>query len=416
MTQKSILRALMIGIFIILGLSSCSSQDGWQKKAIDRYIKQTTSDTESETAQLPQSAATTSPVTAQNTKKIIGSSTINVALFLPLTGQYAEMGQGLFNAAQQALFDSGNNQISLIPFDTKSTESGTQAAVTLAKSEKIDIILGPFLSTDTAYVKKAYRGSAIPIISFSNAPNLGGDNVFMMGFSPLEQTKSVLEFASNKNTHNIGVIVDNNEHGQLIESLIQGLAPQYNLNIMNKAYVKGQSGAPLQQQLSAFMGLGGTKQPYQAIFIGTNAPDSVAISQILVNNGYGTQAVARLGTGLWDDEILATHPAMQNSFFASADPVERHAFEQDYFKLFKTPAPRLASLAYDGVSLISVLSANNQNKSINIRDLRNPNGFAGIDGVFRFGNDNIIQRNLAILGIQDKQQKLIQPAKKNFRE
>ena len=46
---------------------------------------------------------------------------VSVALLLPLSGPSAELGQALFEAAQLALFDVGNEDFVLLPLDTVGT-------------------------------------------------------------------------------------------------------------------------------------------------------------------------------------------------------------------------------------------------------------------------------------------------------
>ena len=46
--------------------------------------------------------------------------------------------------------------------------------------------------------------------------------------------------------------------------------------------------------------------------------------------------------------------------------------------------------------------------------MTNPRGFAGIDGIFRFRNDGLAERGLAVLEIQSGKARVIDPAPTAF--
>ena len=53
---------------------------------------------------------------------------VPVAILVPLTGRFAAPGQALLEGAQMALFDVGNAEVRLMPFDTQSTALGAEQA------------------------------------------------------------------------------------------------------------------------------------------------------------------------------------------------------------------------------------------------------------------------------------------------
>jgi branched-chain amino acid transport system substrate-binding protein len=48
--------------------------------------------------------------------------------------------------------------------------------------------------------------------------------------------------------------------------------------------------------------------------------------------------------------------------------------------------------------------------------IQNPNGFTGVDGLFRFGGDGLVQRGLAVIEVQPGGDKVVSPAPRSFAE
>ncbi len=46
----------------------------------------------------------------------------------------------------------------------------------------------------------------------------------------------------------------------------------------------------------------------------------------------------------------------------------------------------------------------------------NPNGFTGVDGLFRFTQQGLVQRGLAVLEVQPGNDVVVSPAPKNFQD
>ena len=100
------------------------------------------------------------------------------------------------------------------------------------------------------------------------------------------------------------------------------------------------------------------------------------------------------------------------AWYAASSPRLRERFEQRYAETYGEKPPRLASLAYDGAALAVVLAKSG--KGYSRAALTSPSGFFGIDGVFRFGNNGIAERGLAILEVNPSGARVIQEAPSRF--
>jgi hypothetical protein len=74
----------------------------------------------------------------------------------------------------------------------------------------------------------------------------------------------------------------------------------------------------------------------------------------------------------------------------------------------------LASLAYDAVSIIAQIGRGDGGAVLSAQNLTNPNGFKGVDGIFRLKNDGTNERALSLAQIIEKQVTILDPAPRAF--
>ena len=76
-------------------------------------------------------------------------------------------------------------------------------------------------------------------------------------------------------------------------------------------------------------------------------------------------------------------------------PNADRGFISKYRAAFGATPPQLAALAYDAVSLIALLGSGKPYQRFTRAALTDPNGFSGVDGIFRFNADGTIERGLS---------------------
>ena len=101
-------------------------------------------------------------------------------------------------------------------------------------------------------------------------------------------------------------------------------------------------------------------------------------------------------------------------WYAAPPLATRAGFSRRFEGVFGRPPPRLATLAYDATALAAGLARAQGGPDFGVRALTQPSGFAGIDGIFRFRADGVVQRGLAILQIRRHGAEVIRPAPRFF--
>ena len=114
-----------------------------------------------------------------------------------------------------------------------------------------------------------------------------------------------------------------------------------------------------------------------------------------------------VGTGAWDDQVFYDEPSLSGSIYPGIEYNKRQQLSDDYQSLYKERLIRTTTLAYDLIGLLDYLINNNYTNLTFYKMLQNKNvNFSGVDGKFYFLN-NMIERDLQILQINNGDAKAI---------
>ncbi len=358
---------------------------------------------------LPQSAAT-APVYAPRPDL----SPVKIGLLLPLSGQHADLGQAMLNASQMAMFDVGHTGFEIVPRDTKGTADGARAAAQEALAQGAQLILGPVFAPEVKAAKSVTKPAGVNMVAFSTDWTVADNSTYIMGFVPFDQVRRVLSYASQQGIKGIGLFAPASDYGDAIASANRSAAPGYGLSTVNVARFNP-AGTTLPADMQDFAT---RAKGIQGLLMPVGGQQARQIAALAAQNGLPAAAVRRLGTGLWDDNALATDPNLQGGWFAAPSPDLRDGFERSYNQTFGGQAPRLATLAYDATALAAVLARNGlekgQKPQFDSISIQNPNGFAGIDGIFRFREGGLVERGLAVLEFRNGTMQIVSPAPQSF--
>lgn len=349
---------------------------------------------------------------------------VKVALLLPLSGANRAVGESILNAAQLALFDIGGNTFELLPRDTRGTAAGAADAARSAAAEGAQIILGPLFAEEVRAAAPIAAASAINMVAFTTDWKQAGGNTFVMGFMPFGQVQRVIDYAASQNLRRIGIIAPQTEYGNAVINAYHAAAGRAGVSTVDMLRFRPGDTA-LSDPVQRFARADTRKRPdgsfepapFDAVFMPVAGIDAQTIGNLLSYHELDARQVRRLGTGLWDDGALLGETNLNGGWFAAPDPAARRNFESKYRDTYGAPPPRLASLGYDATALAAVLARNAQRgmaDAFNRAALTNPNGFAGVDGIFRFRHDGLAERGLAVLEMRNGQAVVIDPAPRTF--
>ncbi len=129
--------------------------------------------------------------------------------------------------------------------------------------------------------------------------------------------------------------------------------------------------------------------------------------------GAGTRI---LGTELWNTETgLTASAALRGAWYASVSDGLYRTLANKYRASYGASPYRLASLGYDSVLLaVRIATDWKPGTAFPVARLGDPEGFAGIDGAFRFNRAGIAERSLEVSEIGAGATSIADPAPRGF--
>jgi hypothetical protein len=150
------------------------------------------------------------------------NGTAKVAVLLPLSGPYADIGRQLMDASLLAMFDKADDTVELLPRDTKGTPEGAAIAVQEAISEGADVVVGPLFSHSVTAVKPFLRDANIRAIALSNNRAVAGSPVYLIGNQPEPQVDALTTYLRESGKRRIALLGPDTSYLRLLQSrLIQ---------------------------------------------------------------------------------------------------------------------------------------------------------------------------------------------------
>ncbi len=347
-----------------------------------------------------------------------------------------------------ALFDVGGPDLVLWPKDTEGTPDGAARAVEAALQDGAELILGPLFSGSVRAVAESARARGINIVAFSNDRSVAGDGVFLMGFMPEQQVDRVINFARTQGITRFAALLPETPFGATVEDALRAAMTRSGGDLVRveRYFTDAQDFQEPVQRVADYARRNGMLQAarrdlkhrddeiskrtlkrlssldtigdlgYEALFIAEGGARLGAIAPLLPFYDVDPNDVRFLGTRQWEDPAIGREPAMVGGWFAGPALEAPESFRERYEALYGAPTPRVASLAYDATALAEILSRAAQRPYFTEESLRNRNGFVGIDGIFRFDEEGIAQRGLAVLEIGPREFRVISNAPESFQD
>src|SRR5579872_4095271 len=317
------------------------------------------------------------PATGPLVGQTMGSGPVRVGMILPLTqngGASSPIGVSMRNAAQLAMDGFGAPYITLMIEDDHSS---------------------------AAAAKSAGR----PMIAFSTDVTVAAPGVYLLSFLIQGYVDRILQYAASSGKKSFAIMAPQNDYGQVAAERFQDMAGNFNAQVVVTArYAAGQMASAAQQ-------VAAVQTQIDALFIPEQADAMPAVAGALSSAGVKTKL---LGTGVWNDARVLKLPQMQGAWFSAPDNSGFDAFAQRYTAKFNSDPARLATLAYDAVTLAAALGRNGAADPFSQAALTSPSGFNGADGVFRFRADGTNERGLAVMEIDNGAARVVNPAPRSF--
>ncbi|HLG48163.1 MAG TPA: penicillin-binding protein activator [Reyranella sp.] len=339
------------------------------------------------------------------------SGKARIALLLPLSGSNASIGQSMQQAAELALFDTGAKDLALAAYDAGQTGDAAVQAYRRALTDGCALILGPLFGASAAALAPMRRQDRTNIISFSNDESVAQPGLWVMGIAAPPQVRRVVDYTVSTGIRRFAVLAPRSTYGQQMASTLEShVAVRGGTVVATETYDEGSDVSVAAKRLAdATQGQGKL-----AILLPIAPPRLNTVLASLSANGVDPKSVQLIGTGVWDTPGIGSDAMLRGAWYAAPDPARRADFERKYVATYGRPPARLATLAYDAVSLAAQLARVKPGGDFSAEAIANPNGWSGVDGVFRLLPDGRVERALAVIEVQADRNVVISPAPSTF--
>lgn len=336
---------------------------------------------------------------------------LRVGVILPFSNASAgtrALADAMLKAAELALYDSGNKDMILMTADDSARPDEAAAAARRLLDQGAEVLVGPLFAGSVKAVAPAARDRGVPVIAFSTDRTVAGKGVYLLSFQPESEVGRVVTYAAAEGRKIFSALIPSTGYGRVTELAFRDAVKAGGGTIGTIAHFSPGS-SDISSQAASLAG----SNP-DAIFIPQGGSLLRTIAPLLTSNGLDPSKVKLLGTGLWDDLSVTREPALRDGWFAAPAPSADDHFVARYRDNFGAPPPPLAVLAYDAISLVALIGAGEPYHRFTQAALTDPNGFAGVDGIFRFTEDGAIERGLPVLSIRPGGFAVVSPAPTTF--
>jgi ABC-type branched-subunit amino acid transport system substrate-binding protein len=349
--------------------------------------------------------------------RITGSTgTVKVAVLLPISssGSTPAVAKALKQAAELALFDFDNPNVTLIPKDTKGSPEGARIAAESALHDGAELIIGPLFAAEVSAAAPVALQGGVPMIAFSSDEKVAGNGVYLLSFLAGRDVPRIVSYAMAQGKRNFAELIPQSAYGRIAETAFaRAVSSGGGQAAVRASFPPNDSTAmlgPVRQVATAVK----SGQDIDALFLPAGRDELPELAPLLASEELSNGRVQFIGTGQWDYPNIGSDRALLGGWYPAPDPKGWSDFVQRYSKTYGGAPPRIASLAYDAISLAVSLSANPPGQRFTAAQLTRPTGFSGVDGLFRLLSDGTCERGLAILEVREGGPQVIDPAPSSF--
>lgn len=335
-----------------------------------------------------------------------------LALILPLSasGNAGVAANSLKNAADMAQQDFADAGLKIVVKDDAGQPETARIRTEEALQEGAELVLGPLFAPAVQAASQVARAKNVPVIAFSTDTNVAGSGTYLLSFLPEWDVESVVAHAIKDGKRRFAVLAPESAYGNVVMQVFQQAVTsrggtvvatgRYPLDSLGMEQPIRQFASQLGQADALLLPEGGDALP--------------TVLDYLSLGGAPLSKIQLLGTGLWNDARVWRLRTLQNAKFVAPDAEGYNDFARRYKARFNTDPTRVASLAYDAVALAAALKQTRGAQRYQASSLTDPQGFAGVDGLFRFRANGFSERGLAVLQINNGTARTVVPAARSF--
>ena len=363
-------------------------------------------------------------------QKVYSEEKIKIGLIIPLSGEYKEIGESILKSVRLAINKINDENLIIIPKDTKSNPEITLKVSKELYKEGVKIILGPVFNNSSLYLDELKE---VTFLSFTNKINNNPVNVISAGVNAISQINTIKKFQKLNGLERSIFLIPNSNYKEEIESAIK----KTKINLKD-TFIYNTDPTVLTSQIEELTRYKQRKRNVEDEIIrlensndinkknkiaklkkrdtlgGINF-DSVIIADF--DEGLKSVATSFLYTDIsskrityicfnqWFDESLLKEKSLQPIYFPSINKKNYEIFSENYYQSYNSYPNQISFLSYDLIGFVYYLIYKN-NFEINKKIFIKKNKFKGKIGIFEISK-NIITHQLNFYSVESEEFKKI---------
>ena len=354
--------------------------------------------------------------------KVFAENKIRIGLVVPLSGEYAFVGESIIKSVRLALNQINDERIEIVPED-----SGANPIDTLRTSKKlytqgIKIIIGPVFNESSRYLDELKE---VTFISLTNKIYGNPPNVISAGVNAISQLNTIDKFRKINEIERSIILIPRTDYRKeidealtktelklkdkffydtdptLLTAQIEKITryPQRKQNLLDE--IKRIEDSNLNnkekkiENLKKRDTLGGIN--FDSVIIADFDESLKSVATSLLYTDVSSTRVSYITLNQWFDDSLLKETSLQPLYFPSINKENYESFKSEYKNAYQTNANQLSFLSYDLVGLVYFLIySDNFNLDKNI--FYKKNKFKGKIGIFEI-DKNVITHQLNFYSI-----------------
>ena len=353
---------------------------------------------------------------------------LRIGTILPLTGDYQEIGNKILKTFELAIFELPNINVTLLPFDNKSTVGGTKFAFQELQTQKVDIILGPLFKENLQSISNEENFSKYIFVTLSNNNINLPPNTISFGINLESQIKSLKKVIEEKNKSIVFFGKTDNFSLNVIKEIEKqkvNLKKKYQYSSFNDMNVQARIATSYnwrhQKLLKKVKKLQNSKNPkdieklklleqsdtiggvnYQQVIVPTFDDDLISAVSFFDYYDVNYNDAQFITLNQWFNKKILIEPSLQNIIFPSVDYKNFQELDKKLQDNYNTKISNIEILAYDIIPLLAATWYEKKDNTFTMKDFINKE-FKGKSGVFKINTSNFVERKLDLYQIKNNQ-------------
>ncbi len=363
-------------------------------------------------------------------KELMAKEKIKIGLLVPLSGNQSYIGKSIVQSTRLAINKIDNNNIEIIPKNSKNNPEETLAAAKQLAEEGVKIVIGPVFNKNLIHLDQL---NDMIFLSLTNKNIKNSKNIISVGINAYSQIKTIMKFKEMQNiTKTLFLIPDSDfkeeikaaisrskiklKHIHIYETNPTKLTKQieeitlYQIrkqNVLDEIKRLENSNEENKEwkikNLKKRDTIGGIN--FDSVIVSDFEEGLKSVFTSLLYTDVSPQRVYYITLNQWFDENFLKEESLHPLYFPSINKENYDYFISSYKKVYNENPNQLAFLSYDIVGLVYYLLYQN-NFEIDEKIFYKKNQFKGKVGIFEI-NKNIVNHILNFYKIENKEFKKI---------